>query len=565
MSSVFRLLLGTMHAHFFSGNAKGLCMRPIYPLALAVLSWLPLTAAQADTDTASRVTAVKVYPGSATVERTLRLAAGARQARFVCLPAGLDAASVQVHADASVRVGEIAVRQQPREQLGDACRSPLEARIQKLEDELAALEAESAGIDYAAGYLKSFENAPQDARGGASGGAAQIGATVAALRQNAQSVLTRQHQLKRQQEALQRELMPLMAERDRASNARAQVSVVQVNLAAPQGGQLRLSYQVRGPGWQPSYRASLNAASGQVRLERLALVAQNTGEDWGDVQLTLSTGRPGAATQGPQPRVWRVGLATPVAATRDAAVPAAAPAPPPAPEPSFLRKATADDEAAEDMPRFDVSVTDGRFATEFAVPQRISVPSSGQRVTLALGEHSASARLLTRTVPAQDASAYLIAELDAPPGVWPAGPMSLYRDGAFVGNGRLDTATLARTGLSFGRDEQVNVRVDQPARTDGTGGFIGGRNERRISRMYTVENRHRQPITLQVLDAAPVSEHQDVRVTSSYQPEPHTQSWNEQRGTVLWQQSLAAGASQRFAAEHQIAWPKDAQLRSNQP
>ncbi|MDO5289075.1 MAG: DUF4139 domain-containing protein [Pseudomonadota bacterium] len=542
-------------------------MRPFSPLALACLAVLanlvPL-AARADSDDASRVTAVKVYPGSATVERTLRLPAGARQARFVCLPAGLDAASLQVQTDASVRVGEIAVRQQPRELLGQACRSPLEARIQKLEDELAALAAESEGIDYAAGYLKSFENAPQDTRGGSSS-AAQIGATVTALRQNAQTVLTRQHQLKRQQEALQRELKPLLAERDRAGGARAQVSVVQVNLAAPQGGQLRLSYQVRGPSWQPSYRATLHAASGQVRLERMALVAQNTGEDWGDVQLTLSTGQPGAATQGPQPRPWRVGIAPPVAAERAVAAAAAPPAPAPLAA-SRLRKAADDgDAAAEDMPSFEVSVTDGRFATEFAVPQRISVPSNGQRVTLALGEHRASARLLTRTVPAQDASAYLVAELDAPPGVWPAGPLGLYRDGAFVGNGRLDTSTLARTGLSFGRDEQVNVRVEQPSRTDGAGGLIGGRNERRISRVYTVENRHRQPISLQVLDAAPVSEHKDVRVSSSYQPEPQTQSWNEQRGTVLWQHSLAAGASQRFAAEHVIAWPKDEQLRSSQP
>src|ERR1700754_838514 len=62
----------------------------------------------------SRITQVKVYPGSATVERVARIAAGARTLTFACLPAGLDAQSLQVSADASVSIGEIAVTTEQR-------------------------------------------------------------------------------------------------------------------------------------------------------------------------------------------------------------------------------------------------------------------------------------------------------------------------------------------------------------------------------------------------------------------------------------------------------------------
>ena len=516
----------------------------------------PLAAhAQAPDAGASRITAVKVYPGSATVERALRLAPGARQALFACLPAGLDAATLQVSGDAAVRIGELAVRQQPRELLGQACASPLDDRVRALEDQIAALQAEGAGIGYAAGYFKSFENAASGADGRATA-PAQIGATAQALRLHAREALTRQHQIKRQQEALERELKPLLAERDRAAARDAHVSTVRVTLAAPQGGELRLSYQVRGPSWQPGYRATLDSATRRVRLERQAQVAQNTGEDWDGVQLTLSTGQPGAATQGPLPRPWRVGIEPPVQAM-PAPVMAAAPAP-------LARAVMAPAPMAEDMPSFDVGVFDRGFATEFVVPQRIQVPSSGQRVTLSLGEHVADAQFKVRTTPAQDATAYLIAELAAPPGVWPAGPVNLYRDGAYVGSGRFDSAQLPRNGLAFGRDELVNVRMEQPERRDGTGGFIGNRNERRVSRLYTVENRHRDGITLQLLDAAPVPEHEDVRVESRYQPEPASKRWNDQPGSVLWQQPLGAGATQRFMAEHVITWPVDARLRERQ-
>ncbi|HOB66342.1 DUF4139 domain-containing protein [Ottowia sp.] len=527
------------------------CLLPM--LALCALAPALAQPAEARAD-ASRVTAVKLYPGSATVERALRVTPGARHAVFACLPAGLDAASLQVSADASVRVGELAVRQLPRGLLGNACASPLDERIRALEDQVAALTAESAGIGYAAGYFKSFENAASGADSRAA--PAQIGATAQALRQSARDALTRQHQIKRQQEALERELKPLLAERDRAGAQDASVSTVQVTLAAPQGGELRLTYQVRGPGWQPSYRATLDSATKKVRLERQALVAQATGEDWSGVQLTLSTGQPGAATQGPLPRPWRVGIEPPVqpVAMPAPAMMAAAPAP-------MTRMRAAAAEAAEPMPSFDVSVFQGSFATEFVLPQKISVPSSGQRVTLSLGEQWLDTRLLVRSAPALDAAAYLIAEVAAPPGVWPSGPVNLYRDGAYVGQGRFDSAQLARSGLAFGRDELVNVRVEQPARTDGTGGFINTRNERRVSRQYTLENRHREAITLQVLDAAPVAEHQDVRVESRYQPEPASKAWNDQPGTVAWQQTLAAGASQRLVAEHVITWPKDERLR----
>lgn len=522
-------------------------------LILAAWAALPVAQAQSGGGNTSRITAVKLYPGSASVERTLRVAAGARQATFACLPAGLDAASLQVAADAGVRVGEIAVRQQTRALLGAACASPLDARIRTLEDDIAALQAESAGIGYALGYLKSFEGASgAEARASTP---AQMAATVAALRENAQAPLARQHQIERQREALERELQPLLAERDRAGGAQGHVSVVQVTLAAPQGGEVRLSYQVRGPGWQPGYRATLDSATQKLRLERLAQVAQSSGEDWDDVPIVLSTGQPGAATQGPLPRPWRVGIApaTPPQAemqSRMMAAPAAAP------------MASAAAKAADaDAPGFDVSVFQGTFATEFAVPQRVRVPSSGERVTLALGELLLDTRLLTRTTPALDASAYLIADFATPPGVWPAGTVQLYRDGAFVGTQRFDAAQAGRNGLAFGRDELVSVRVERPEQQSGTGGFIGSRNQRVDSRRYVVENRHTAPVQLQVLDAAPVPEHEDVRVESRYEPAPQTERWHEQNGTIAWEQPLAAGAQQAFGATHTISWPKDERLR----
>jgi uncharacterized protein (TIGR02231 family) len=518
-------------------------------------------------DAVSRIARVTVYPGVAAVERVAKVAAGARSLTIACLPASLDAQSLQIQADSGVRVGEFHVLTEDRD-VATACASPLDGRIRELEDQIAALKAEAGGLQLVDQYLKSVAAGPAADDGTpaartASPPPAQIGSTADVLRKTGQDTKARSHQLQRRQEALELSLKPLLAERERVASQRTRVVSVTVNLAAERDGELRLNYQVRGPGWQPSYRATLDTTKASVQIERLALVAQNSGEDWSNVQLLLSTGQPQRATQGRLPRPWTLDVAPPPPPA--AAMPMAAMAPAPAaPAPKAMER-----RQAEDMPSFDVSTVDKGFATEFAVPQRISVPSNGQRITLALGTHQAPARLLVRAAPGVEEAAYLVADMAPPPGVWPAGSVGLYRDGAYVGTGRLDFAALPstapgegpRTSLSFGRDELVQVRAEAPQQMTGSTGLTGARTERQTRRSYQVENRHKTAIDLQVLHAAPVSRNEKIEVESRYTPQPAELAWNGTPGTIAWRQNLGAGASASFAAEHWVRYPKDIQLQ----
>jgi uncharacterized protein (TIGR02231 family) len=521
--------------------------RPFVLLALALGIVAAARAADGPAN-GSRITAITVYPGSATVKRTLAVAAGAHQAVFNCLSGGLDPASLQVSGDGGMRIGEITLRRQPRAELGDTCASALDTQIRALEDQIAGVQAESKALDYVTGYLKNLGEGGEGSRPPA---ADQIATIAQAVRQSAQGALTRQHELQRQQEALEKKLKPLEDERDRAGGERQMLSSVQVTLAAAQGGTLHLSYQVPGPSWQPAYRAALDSKTHQLQLERLARVSQNTGEDWDDVALTLSTGQPQAPTQAPLPPPWRVGLQ-----------PAQPPAPPmPTPMAALRAESSANKFGAAAAPEFDVSVFQGAYATEFVVPQHVTVPTNGGQIALTLSSDNLTPTLKVRTTPARDVNAYLIAEFKLPAGVWPAGPVGLYRDGAFVGTGRLDESRLQRDGLAFGRDERVSVHVVRPEQQSGTSGLIGSRNQRVDERRYTVKNGHTDAIALQVLDAAPISDNDDVKVQSTYQPKPQTLDWHGDRGTVAWEQTLAAGATQAFSATHTITWPRDQQLR----
>lgn len=522
-------------------------------------TWLCLAAliapAHAQTPAASaassRITGVTLYPGAARIEREARVSQGARSVTFHCLPAGLDARSLQVAAPASVRIGELSVTTVARALAPECASGELDASIRRLETQRDALGAEADALDLVTGYLKDASTTDAAGRRPTLD-PKQIAAVADALQRTGQQALLKRRQLEREQAELNARLGALQAQRGRAQ-AGKEVLQVSVTLAAAAEAAVQLSYQVNGPSWQPAYRAMLDSRSGQVRIERQALVAQSTGEDWRGVKLLLSTGQPRAATAGPLPSPWRVGIQPPeesrvfAAAAPRAAAPVAA-----------LDRAGS--ELPEAPPSFEVSVQDNAFATEFSVPQAIDVPSSGQRVALMIGEHQARAEQFVRTSPRLDASAYLVASVPVPPGVWPDGALQLYRDGAFVGSSRWTTPDNARLELAFGRDERVRVEVEPESETTGAAGLTGSRTERTVARAYRVENRHATPVRVQVLEAAPVAVDEQVRVTTSFTPQPADLAWRSQPGVAAWSLELAPAASTRVTARYVISHPKDARL-----
>ncbi len=182
----------------------------------------------------SRITQVKVYPGSATVDRVARIAAGSRSVTFACLPAGLDVQSLQVSADASVRVGETSVLSETRELSAQCATSALDGRIRELEDQKAALQAESDALGMVNGYLKGLAGGSGESGAGARApaDARNLVAVTEAMRRTGQDSLLKQHQIQRRQSDIDRQLNPLLAERTRAQGSGDKVMAVTVTLAA---------------------------------------------------------------------------------------------------------------------------------------------------------------------------------------------------------------------------------------------------------------------------------------------------------------------------------------------
>src|SRR5207245_8117965 len=77
----------------------------------------------------------------------------------------------------------------------------------------------------------------------------------------------------------------------------------------PAAGKVRLNYLVDQASWRPQYK--LRAGKDEkdpVQLEYLGAVVQQTGEDWNNVDLVLSTAQPMLNAAPPELRMLEVAL-----------------------------------------------------------------------------------------------------------------------------------------------------------------------------------------------------------------------------------------------------------------
>ncbi|HVE87779.1 MAG TPA: mucoidy inhibitor MuiA family protein [Myxococcales bacterium] len=106
---------------------------------------------------------------------------------------------------------------------------------------------------------------------------------------------------------------------------------VKVFLDGHGAAKLTATYVVGRARWYPTYDIQYLPKSGQVQISFTGLVSQESGEDWNDAQLVLSTAVPAAATVLPRLLSWKIGererfIPTPYA-------PVEPPKPPPPPYP----------------------------------------------------------------------------------------------------------------------------------------------------------------------------------------------------------------------------------------
>ena len=80
--------------------------------------------------------------------------------------------------------------------------------------------------------------------------------------------------------------------------------LIHTEAAAQTSGTISFGYWMQSAGWDPAYNARVESVTDPLKLESIALVKQQTGEDWDRVNLSVSTGTPNRNRSKPNLTPW---------------------------------------------------------------------------------------------------------------------------------------------------------------------------------------------------------------------------------------------------------------------
>lgn len=504
------------------------------------------------------VTAVTVYPDRArvTCRGACPVDGDTRWLVFEGLPLTLDTGSLRVAAqmDGGAQVGIRAVDMRRRSygQTPDKRVRDLELEIEALEDALATKEDEKAVWEAEAGQLEGLRAAnDRYARGIARKDftAADLAEFLSQLREGDRQVREQQRLIEREQRDLQRELKQKRDELNMLRSARPTQRYearIEVEVGAPGRLEPQLTYVVRGASWQPLYELQLDSRGGarEMQLTALAQISQNTGQNWDDVVLTVSTARPALTQRLPDLEPWFIDerAAQPLRVAE------------PVPEAAMAMPTAAAPRAMADMVYADIGGSD--TAVTFTVAGYTAIPSDGSARKVALYAAGLPVALDHITVPRHTDAVYrrvTLTNRQAAPLL--PGEASLFVDGEFIGATQLAyTAVNAELELLMGVEEQITVERELAAR-DVDKRFL--RDTRQLRYAYKIKLRNGLSRTAGVTlrDQLPVSRHESIKVRLD-EVQPPTAEHTE-LNLLTWQIDLAPDTERTVQYSYIVEHPRE--------
>ncbi len=509
-------------------------------LFVLMAAWLPL-------QSLADVTAVTLYPNQAAVtrEETATLMAGAGVIEIRDLPASLmdRTLRVSVLGDASAVVREVNLVSEQTAQAQAGKLKELRAALQAVTDDIGARDDAIRAWRHRLDLLDRLTTAdgeaplPDD-----------IGATADSLFQQAERSLTNIRRIEQEKRGLVEEQNRIQRELDSLRDAPKVVKHLSVGYSAERASEvtLEIHYQTRNAGWASAYDARLNTDTSELRLVHQAVVHQNTGEDWHDVTLALSTANPDVGGRLPDPPPWI--LLPPPTPLMGKAMEADALSLSAAPAREERRRAPVEQAAL---------VTNG-LTQHYQVAGTLSLGDGTRDKRLTVSGYELPAKVSRRMVPALSSLGYVFGEaIYQGESTLPPAQASLFQDGQYVGQAWLQqTEPGAPIALSFGVDDRVTVKVVREQDQRGERGLISEQPYLERVNRFEISNAHQRPIDIRVLDRLPVSRHDDIEVSYQDITSPYQENVDDKPGIIAWDRVIAPGRTITLTAGFEVRVPE---------
>jgi uncharacterized protein (TIGR02231 family) len=471
----------------------------------------------------SEIVAVTVYEKQALVTRkgVVSLTGVERELVITPLPVTLESESVRVRGKGNIGVRLLGVSTDhlyTTEPVAERV-AQLTKQIQQLETEKRNLQAQIDALALQSGFLTGLRDQTQEPF------AQSISRKNLSLSETLDflNFLGSQYSeyaiasadCKVQQQEIDKQLQTLRTtlQRIQKPQTKENISViVGVEVAGEGEFELEISYIVNGATWKPLYDLRVDTTKNILHLNYLAEVTQNTGENWTDVILTLSTAKTGKSMLPPKLQPWYIDIPS----TDDFPVVASASLP--------LEEEKNPEDEFDNLETFLTDVTEAEISKSelsqqgnvvtFKLNHKGDIPSnkSPHQTTIFYDDYPCKLEYIA--IPSLVSFAYLQAKVKNSvngANLLP-GKAKIFRDDIFVGTTQLENVAPGQEfKLNLGIDEGLKIERDLVERQVDKK-FMG--NQRKITFAYRVviTNLLNQAANLKLTEQLPISRSEKIKV-----------------------------------------------------
>ncbi len=332
-------------------------------------------------------------------------------------------------------------------------------------------------------------------------------------------------------------------------------------------GKLNVSYLVSGAGWRPIYDLRSEVSSGKINLNYKAQVFQNTGIDWDNVRLNISTNNPYQNKTKPDLHPWYIDFYAHQQNTYKEEDKNKS---------DLKRKAeaygytvgavvAASDKSEELMDAFTadqfVEVVEHMISAEFQIDLPYTIKSNNQQHMVLVKNVDLDANYKYYSVPKFDQTAYLVAqvtkldELQLVPA-----KANIFFDGTYMGETYLDPSSMNDTlNLSLGKDPNIIVKRTL-MKKECKDKVVGTKHERTSVYSIEVKNLKSKSIELVIQDQIPVTSNPEIEIETLDLGKGTT---DKSTGIIEWRFNLKPKGKKDIQFGYKVKHDKDKNLTLN--
>lgn len=307
---------------------------------------------------------------------------------------------------------------------------------------------------------------------------------------------------------------------------------------------LNFCYLVNNAGWAPSYDIIASDITQPIELIYRAKLYNNTGVDWENVNLTLSTADPTLDANKPSLEPWYLDYST-YQMNKSRA--------------GYLNSA----EIAESNifsgtfnkgADYEVVAID-KLGIEFPIEKTYDIIADAKPYLVDIKQHLINASYSYLAVPKEDKDAFLMASVTD----WAElklidGPANIYFGDTYVGRSSINTRSVEDSlPISLGRDKEVIVT--RTLKKDfGTKKIIGTNRKDEFIYEIIVKNNRNAQIEIEVADQLPISKQSDIIVEiNTITDADH----NTETGKLSWKTQIQPGGTKVYQLSYSVKYPKN--------